>query len=145
MPPFLKYEWEEGEQMNVPPPYDFSAALALSVMERFKRFVATLQEQAQAEAAIYGETLTPLQPGFSDSEIAGSEQGRGTAFALEVREFLRHWNRVEGAGGFNFYGPDSWITDEKFMGKKFDGSYYLVIVGLLALCRWRPACHVAVR
>ncbi len=109
------------------PPYDFSEALLLPVMERFAQSIAILQERARAEAAIYGESLAPLQPGFSEDEIADLERKQGAPFAAEVREFLQHWKRVQGEGGFGFYGPDSWVTDERFTGGKYPNSFYLVV------------------
>jgi len=115
------------EDETVLPPYDFSVALLLPVMERFERSVAILQERARAEAAIYGESLAPLQPGFSEYEITDLERKQGAPFASEVREFLRQWKRVGGGGGFGFHGPDSWVTDEKFAGKRYPDSSYLVV------------------
>lgn len=112
MPPFLKYEWEEGEQKNVLPPYDFSVALALPVTERFEQSVAILQQHAQAEAAIVGEDLLPLQPGFSEDQITEMEQVQKAPFAPEVKDFLRHWKRGGGMSGISFYGPDCWVEDE---------------------------------
>ena len=115
------------KEETVLPSYDFSEALLLPVMERFEQSVAILQERARAELAIYGESPAPLPPGFSEDEITDLERKQGAAFAAEVREFLQHWKRVEGASGFGFHGPDSWVTDERFTGGKYPNSFYLVV------------------
>ena len=81
-------------------------------MERFERSVAVLQGWAQEKVDITGDELEPFQPGFSDDEIADLEDSQGAPFAPEVKEFLRHWNRVEGAGGIIFYGAHCWVEAE---------------------------------
>ena len=112
MPPLLKYEWEEWDKKPVLPLYNFSEALALPVAERFEGAVAILQEQEKQEAALFGEPSTSFGPGFAASEIADLERVQGSAFAPEVREFLRRWNRVEGISGLGFYGPQCWVEAE---------------------------------
>ena len=112
MPPFLKYEWEGGEQRNVLPPYDFSAASAMPVMERFERSVVILQGHEKQKADILGETSTSFGPGFMEDEIAELERSQEALFAPEVREFLRHWKFAGEAGCFDLHGADSWVEND---------------------------------
>ncbi len=108
MPSFLKYKWAEP----VLPPYDFSEALALPVVERFERVLAVLQGQEKQKAALLGEDSNPFSPGFAENEIAELERSQETSFAPEVKEFLRHWKFVGEAGCFDFHGADSWVEND---------------------------------
>ena len=106
MQPFLRYEWEAEAIL---PPYDFSAALALPVMERFERSVVILQEHEKQKADLLGETSTSFGPGFMEDKITELERSQEALFAPEVREFLRHWKFAGEAGCFDFHGADSWV------------------------------------
>lgn len=110
---------------NVLPPYDFSEVQSLTPLERLEQSVKILQGSAQVEAKVRGEVPAPFQPGFSETKIADLEKVQTAVFAPDVKEFLRHWRRIEGIEGLSFYGPDCWLADESTRG--FGDKSYLVI------------------
>ena len=110
--PFQKFEWEQEEQQDVLPPYDFSEASALPVIERVERSVAILQEQKRQEADIFGEPSIPFGPGLTENEIRDLEQIQEASFAPEFKEFLRHWKYAGGRTGFDIQGVDNWVESD---------------------------------
>lgn len=115
------------------PPFDFTEAQGLTVLQRFDRSIEAVRSEHAARGYIgYIDELGQLPAipprGAADKELAALQRQLQVTFPDEYLDFLRRWRYIEVDAGLQIYGFDydgvyptgsPWVSDEHFKGRRY--------------------------